>query len=103
MEIIVAMFQTIAKVLYLLLQSLLILGIMGTVMAIIGLSAVWYYHRKDRQLKDEKVATNEDDFEASYAWGPGKRLITSRQSGEMWRELDRLNDDQILENTKDLQ
>lgn len=84
---------------------------------IVGMGALAYEHakhhyrrlqeyfdnRKNRRIIEAVFADeNEDDFEESYVPRPGKRLITSCESDRMWRELDKLNDEAILKNTKDL-
>ncbi len=100
MDIVAAMFFTILKVLGLIVECLIYLGMVGAVMFVVGISVILYNRYINRT--DDEPETDEDDFEESYAREPGKRLITSRESDRMWREMDRLNDQAILENTKDL-
>ena len=103
MEIITAMFLCILRIIGLFLECLLYLGISGVVLFVVGIAGIYYNQYKYRQVqKAEAADTTEDDFEESYVPVPGKRLITSTESERMWRELDRLNDHAIIENTKDL-
>lgn len=99
MEIIVAMFLTILKTLTYAIETVVALAVLGIIMTVLGLAAI--KHHAWRTQKDV-TSTDEGDFEESYVPQPGKRLITSTESARMWRELDRLNDEAVLENTKDL-
>lgn len=96
-----AMLQCIVKVIYYVVVYSLIAGVVGVVLAGVGVTGIMHYKRGNQQT-DDQDSTDEDDFEESYAREPGTRLITTTASTRLWRELDSLNDEAILENTKDL-
>lgn len=100
-EIFFTLLATIAKIVGLVLELLMYMGIAGVLLLIVGVAGIVYNRYKYRKLQETEAET-EDDFEESYVPVPGKRLITASQSAAMWRELDRLNDADIIENTKEL-
>lgn len=101
-EIFFALLAAIAKIVYMFFELLMYMAIPGVLFVIVGVAGILYNRFKYNKVLEAEQDETEDDFEESYVPQPGKRLITSGESARMWRELDRLNDRDIFENTKDL-
>lgn len=88
MDIIGAMIFTILKFMGYIIETALTIAAIGLIM--LGIAAAWMYYT--RRQNDTDI--DEDVLEES--------LACDDESRRLWRELDRLNDEKILENTKDL-
>lgn len=101
MEIILAMVLSIGKFITLLVQAAIVVGVIGGILTVVGVVAIAI----DKQRKENESTPRElmDEIdEETYGPQPGSRLVVSRHSDRMWRELDRLNDENILKNTEEL-
>ena len=100
MEIVIVMFLTLLKIFAYIIEALVILCLLGAVMVGVGLVRIhcqsWLENRKNR------TSDMGDYFEESRVPDSFDKKLYDPQSEKYWRELDRLNDEKILENTKDI-
>jgi len=108
LEIIVAMFLSICKIIGYIIDGILVLTGMGLAFLLIGSAGMcysrWRYRKEDEAAQAEQEKAYDDGEEEFRTPGAGERLIVSRSSGAMWRELDGLMkaDDAIFKNTEEL-
>lgn len=124
MEIIIAMVLTIIKIVYYVIQIAVAAGVVGLILIVVGVGGIFHKRwedwreqkthdallqaEKDKRRSEKEVSANGDYFEGfSVPVVGGSKLYVApisqaQDSEQYWREIDRLNDEKILENTKDL-